>query len=104
MKGLVHYLGRLDKARWRGNARKIAKFGRKVQKYSKLAAAASRQLGGLFDAAADSDSDDDESFDPDASSSSSSSSDDDDDEDANFEARSTWVGRDGRRRNLVSTF
>ena len=77
-------MGRLKKARWRGSARKIAKFGRKVQKYSKLAAAASRQLGGLFDAAADSDSDDDE--------------------DANFEARSTWVGRDGRRRNLVSTF
>ena len=40
MKGLVHYLGRLDKARWRGNARKIAKFGRKVQKYNRLAAAA----------------------------------------------------------------
>ncbi len=40
MKGLVHYLGRLDKARWRGNARKIAKFGRKVQKYNQLAAAA----------------------------------------------------------------
>ena len=68
-KGLVHYFGRLEKARRRGNARKIAKFGRKVQKYSKLAAAASRQLGGLFDAAADSDSDDDESFDSDASSS-----------------------------------
>ena len=26
------------------------------------------------------------------------------DEDADFEARSIWVGRDGRRRNLVSTF
>ena len=38
-KGLVHYLSRLQKARWSGNARKIAKFGRKVQKYSKLAAA-----------------------------------------------------------------
>ena len=41
-KGLVHYLGRLKKARWRGSARKIAKlgFGRKVQKYNKLAVAA----------------------------------------------------------------
>ena len=39
-KGLVHYFGRLEKARRRGNARKIAKFGRKVQKYIKLAAAA----------------------------------------------------------------
>jgi hypothetical protein len=39
VKGLVHYLGRLEKARWRGKARKIAKFGCKVQKYSKLAAA-----------------------------------------------------------------
>ena len=39
-KGLVHYLGRLKKAKWRGNARKIAKFGRKVQKYNQLAAAA----------------------------------------------------------------
>ena len=39
-KGLVHYSGRLKKARWRGSARKIAKFGRKVQKYNKLAAAA----------------------------------------------------------------
>ena len=39
-KGLVHYFGRLEKARRRGNARKIAKFGRKVQKYSKLAVAA----------------------------------------------------------------
>ena len=39
-KGLVHYLGRLKKAKWRGSARKIAKFGRKVQKYSKLAVAA----------------------------------------------------------------
>ena len=38
-KGLVHYLGRLKKARWRGSARKIAKFGLKVQKY-KLAVAA----------------------------------------------------------------
>ena len=38
-KGLVHYLGRLKKARRRGKARKIAKFERKVQKYSKLAAA-----------------------------------------------------------------
>ena len=39
-KGLVHYLGRLKKAKWRGNARKIAKFGRKVQKYNRLAVAA----------------------------------------------------------------
>ena len=39
-KGLVHYLGRLKKARWRGSARKIAKFGRKVQKYNRLAVAA----------------------------------------------------------------
>ena len=39
-KGLVHYSGRLEKARRRGNARKIAKFGRKLQKYNKLAAAA----------------------------------------------------------------
>ena len=39
-KGLVHYSGRLEKARRRGSARKIAKFGRKVQKYSKLAVAA----------------------------------------------------------------
>ena len=39
-KGLVHYLSRLQKARRRGNARKIAKFGRKLQKYNKLAAAA----------------------------------------------------------------
>ena len=39
-KGLVHYLGRLKKARWRGSAQKIAKFGRKVQKYNWLAVAA----------------------------------------------------------------
>jgi len=39
-KGLVHYMNRLQKARRRGNARKIAKFERKVQKYSGLAAAA----------------------------------------------------------------
>ena len=39
-KGLVHYSGRLEKARRHGNARKIAKFGRKLQKYNKLAAAA----------------------------------------------------------------
>ena len=39
-KGLVHYFGRLEKARRRGNARKIAKFGRKVQKYNQLAVAA----------------------------------------------------------------
>ena len=39
-KGLVHYMNRLQKARRRGNARKIAKFERKVQKYSALAAAA----------------------------------------------------------------
>ena len=39
-KGLRHYLSRLQKARRRGNARKIAKFERKVQKYSALAAAA----------------------------------------------------------------
>ena len=109
-KGLVHYSGRLKKARWRGNARKIAKFGRKVQKYSKLAAAASRQLGGLFDAAADSDSDDDESFDPDAS----SSSEEEDDaalkaniarlraENARLRARIRAAA--ARRRNLVSTF
>ena len=38
-KGLVHYSGRLEKARRRGRARKIAKFERKVQKY-KLAVAA----------------------------------------------------------------
>ena len=38
-KGLVHYRNRLQKARRRGNARKIAKFERKVQKY-KLAVAA----------------------------------------------------------------
>ena len=37
-KGLVHYTSRLQKARRRGNARKIAKFERKVQKY-KLAVA-----------------------------------------------------------------
>ena len=36
----MHYLGRLKKAKWRGNARKIAKFGRKVQKYNQLAVAA----------------------------------------------------------------
>ena len=40
-KGLVHYLSRLQKARWRGIARKIAKFKRKVQKYSKLAVSTS---------------------------------------------------------------
>ena len=39
-KGLVHYMNRLQKARRRGNARKIAKFGRKVQKYNQLAVAA----------------------------------------------------------------
>ena len=39
-KGLVHYMNRLQKARRRGNARKIVKFERKVQKYSGLAAAA----------------------------------------------------------------
>ena len=39
-KGLVHYLGRLKKARWRGSARKIAKFGLKVQKYNQLVVAA----------------------------------------------------------------
>ena len=39
-KGLVHYMNRLQKARRRGNARKIVKFERKVQKYSALAAAA----------------------------------------------------------------
>ena len=39
-KGLVHYLSRLQKAKRRGNARKIAKFGRKVQKYNWLAVAA----------------------------------------------------------------
>ena len=39
-KGLVHYMNRLQKARRRGNARKVAKFERKVQKYSGLAAAA----------------------------------------------------------------
>ena len=39
-KGLVHYSSRLEKARRRGKARKIAKFGRKVQKYNQLAAAA----------------------------------------------------------------
>ena len=39
-RGLVHYLGRLKKAKWRGSARKIAKFGRKVQKYNRLAVAA----------------------------------------------------------------
>ena len=39
-KGLVHYTNRLQKARRRGNARKIAKFERKVQKYNRLAAAA----------------------------------------------------------------
>ena len=33
-KGLVHYTSRLQKARRRGNARKIAKFERKVQKYN----------------------------------------------------------------------
>ena len=33
-KGLVHYMNRLQKARRRGNARKIAKFERKVQKYN----------------------------------------------------------------------
>jgi len=38
-KGLMHYRNRLQKARRRGNARKIAKFERKVQKY-KLAVAA----------------------------------------------------------------
>ncbi len=38
-KGLRHYLSRLQTARRRGNARKIAKFERKVQKY-KLAVAA----------------------------------------------------------------
>ena len=32
-KGLVHYERRLEKAKRRGNARKIAKFKRKVQKY-----------------------------------------------------------------------
>ena len=35
-KGLVHYKGRLHKARQRGKARKIAKFERKVQKYNAL--------------------------------------------------------------------
>ena len=39
-KGLVHYGNRGQKARRRGNARKIAKFERKVQKYNRLAAAA----------------------------------------------------------------
>ena len=39
-KGLRHYLSRLQKARRRGNARKIAKFERKVQKYNRLAVAA----------------------------------------------------------------
>ena len=38
-KGLVHYTNRLQKARRRGNARKIAKFERKVQKYNRLAVA-----------------------------------------------------------------
>ena len=38
-KGLVHYTSRLQKARRRGNARKIAKFERKVQKYNRLAVA-----------------------------------------------------------------
>ena len=36
----MHYLSRLQKAKRRGNARKIAKFGRKVQKYNRLAVAA----------------------------------------------------------------
>ena len=40
VKGLVHYLGRLKKAKWRGSARKIAKFGLKVQKYNQLVVAA----------------------------------------------------------------
>ena len=41
-KGLVHYRNRLQKARCRRglNARKIAKFERKVQKYNQLAVAA----------------------------------------------------------------
>ena len=39
-KGLRHYLSRLQKARRRGNARKIAKFGLKVQKYNQLVVAA----------------------------------------------------------------
>ena len=39
-KGLVHYTNRLQKARRRGNARKIAKFGLKVQKYNQLVVAA----------------------------------------------------------------
>ena len=38
-KGLEHYRNRLQKARRRGNARKIAKFERKVQKYNRLAVA-----------------------------------------------------------------
>ena len=39
-KGLRHYLSRLQKARRRGNARKIAKFEGKVQKYNNSRAAA----------------------------------------------------------------
>ena len=48
-KGLVHYRNRLQKARCRrrGNARKIAKFERKVQKYNNSLAAAAPEYAAL---------------------------------------------------------
>ena len=48
-KGLVHYRNRLQKARLRrrGNARKIAKFERKVQKYNNALAAAAPEYAAL---------------------------------------------------------
>ena len=46
-KGLRHYLSRLQKARRRGNARKIAKFERKVQKYNNSLAAAAPEYAAL---------------------------------------------------------
>ena len=48
-KGLVHYRNRLQKARCRRglNARKIAKFERKVQKYNNALAAAAPEYAAL---------------------------------------------------------